>query len=250
MQNCCAIAAATNSEINAHADVGIGDVTVNAGKGHLPISGGGGLLETIGRALDAAVHGGDSVGAGASIGPNRNYSAGGANVVPFPMVNPYRPAVKTGAPITALTAFPKRFTSEVEVDSSGIPDDEQAGFSGLGSLGLSLAPYEDVYQSSSPTKLQTILGTIQATLPATIQALRATPTNIYPSQTYNPYSTSGSVYPDMGRAGAGADIGASAGAAVGNVGDTISGIVARHPFLVLGAGAALLLLFMNPPRRR
>lgn len=128
-----------------------------------------------------------------------------------------------------------------------------AGFSGLGSLGAwgggggileSVSSY-----SSGPTKLQTVLGTIQATLPATIAALRANPNNLYSSQSFNPYAP-GQYTATAGGGGAGADIGGQAGAAVGNIGDTVSNIVAQHPYLVLAGGAALVLLFMSPPRRR
>jgi len=222
----------------------------------------GGLLERVGAALDRAIHGGD---ASSASGPSLSQYAPGAvsrwrqggNIVQFPMVNPFKPIVKTGSPVTALTAWPKRFTYEVPPDPAGTPDDEQGGLSGLGdaALGAAWDEFDPGYPSyslpSSPSKLQTVLGTIQATLPATIQALRAQPANIYPGQVYNPYaSNAGGYYPGQQRNGAGADIGASAGAAVGNVGDTVSGIVARHPFLVMGGGLALLLLFMNPPRRR
>lgn len=207
-----------------------------------------GIAQTVAAAVDNAVHGGDSgyasgvTGAGGG-GMIRPSAPSGAQVIAFPMVNPYKPAVQTGVPIPGLTA-PPRYTRIVRTLPDAIPDD-QIGMSGLG-----LAPFDEGVYASNPTKLQTILGTIQATLPATIQALRAQPANIYPGSMYNPYATNaGGMYP--GSTGTpGADIGASAGAAVGNVGDTIGGIVARHPYLVLAGGAALLLLFMNPPRRR
>ncbi len=253
------------------ADVGTIDtkpITIGGVKVNVPRSGKG-LLQQIGEALNNAIHGGDAGSAGRGVGADRaarSYS-GGANVIPFPMVNPFKPVVNTGAPVTALTAFPDRFTYEVEGSVNGSePDDEQSsldGFSGLAGLGYSWADFGQALPSpletwggsgitSGPTKLQTILGTIQATLPATIQAIRAQPSNIFPGTSYNPYTTNypGATYPGGDPRSAGADIGASAGAAVGNVGDTIGGIVARHPYLVLGGVAAVLLLFMNPPRRR
>ena len=52
-----------------------------------------------------------------------------------------------------------------------------------------------------------------------------------------------------GSQGAGADTGASVGSAVGNIGDQIFGVVARHPFATLLAGAGALLLFLPSPRR-
>lgn len=212
-----------------------------------------GLLDTIKTAIDNAVHGGNSgfANGGGSGRALTGAGAGGSGnkVIPFPMVNPFKPVVKTGVPVPGLTADP-RHVYYVGPDGSGVPDDEQfAGLSGLGSLGFTWADLNPGYPEYSvqPTKLQTILGAIETTLPATIQAFRASPQNIYP---YNPYSTTGSVYPQQQyQQGAGADIGATAGAAAGNVADSFGSIVQRHPYLVLGAGAALLLLFMNPPRR-
>jgi hypothetical protein len=205
-----------------------------------------GLLAKIGEAIDNAIHGGDG-SAGAQAG-----SAGGSglvnnlNPVPFPMVNPFRPLVQTRDPIPALTAFPNRFTYKVPAVPGAEPDDEQSSLDGgfSGPTGISLP--------SGPSKLQTILGTIQATLPATIGALRAQPANIFPGQTYNPYaSNAGGAYPGQGVTQGGvANIGAQAGAAVGNLGDTFGNIVAQHPYLILAGGAALVLLFMSPPRRR
>ena len=221
-----------------------GSISTRGGGGGAPR----GLLERVGAALDQAIHGGDSSVQGAGAGSGGS----GSNIIPFPMVNAYKPAIQSRAPISGLTAFPVgvRVVPDESAQTTGIPDDEQ-GFSGLGGLGL--GPFDagafDEYPTvSSGGKLQTVIGGIAAILPATIQAIRANPSNIYPTQVYNPYNTAGSVYP--GQQGAGADIGARTGAAVGNIGDTFSNIVTQHPLLVLGAGAALLLLFMNPPRRR
>lgn len=218
----------------------------------------GELLETIKRAVDNAIHGGNSgyangAGVGASSSDNAGYLGGSGNVIPFPMVNPFKSITKTNVPIPGLNRNP-RHVYYLPPDPSGVPDDEQ--FAGLGSLGATWSEFDPGYPGYSlePGKLQSILGTIQATLPATIQAIRAQPANIFPGTSYNPYApgNAGGVYPGMQQPyrGAGADIGASAGAAAGNVADSIGGIVQRHPLLVLGAGAAVLLLFMNPPRRR
>ncbi len=219
-----------------------------------------GLLETIGAAIDNAVHGGDSGYAQGGSAGGGGYA--GPNPIPFPMVNPFKPVVQTGSPVTGLTAFPDRFTYSIESEGSE-PDDEQSslnGLSGMGDLGYSWSDFGQHWAggplttvSSGPSKLQSILGAIQGTLPATIQAFRAAPNNIYPS-TYNPYtSAAGGAYPSEyggGQPQAGANIGAQAGAAVGNIGDTFGNIVAQHPYLVLGGIAAAVLLFMNPPRRR
>lgn len=218
-----------------------------------------GLLAAIGRAFNNAVHGGDSGFVGQGGGGNltgAGSGGSGAKVVPFPMVNPFKPVVQTRVPVPGLTAHPRHIYS-VAPDGSGIPDDEQ--FAGLAGFGgdLGFVPplgtgggWEVINSGSgSPSTLQTIVGGIQATLPATIQAFRAAPTNIFPGNTYNPYATNaGGMYPGS-QPGAGADIGATAGAAAGNVADSFGAIVQRHPYLILGAGAALLLLFMNPPRR-
>ena len=53
-----------------------------------------------------------------------------------------------------------------------------------------------------------------------------------------------------GAQGAGADTGANVGAAVGNIGDQFFGIVTRHPFATLLAGAGLLLWVLPSPRKR
>lgn len=214
-----------------------------------------GLLGQIGEALDRAIHGGDSLQAQRLIDNAARTFSGGANVIPFPMVNPFKPVIATGAPVTGLTRWPKRFTYEVESTGSE-PDDEQSGLSGLGyswaDFGAGLQWPEA--SSSSPSRLQTILGTIQATLPATIQAIRAQPSNIFPGTSYNPYTTNypGATYPGStpGTGNAAEDIGAGVGRAADTLGGTVSRFVTEHPYLVIGGGAALFLLFMNPPRRR
>lgn len=241
---------------NGGAVPGLGNGPGGSGLGSANAPGGGGvpqsagdLLQRIGAALDQAIHGGASRGSfarRANVIPFRN----GFNPVPFPMVNPFKPVVKTRSPVTALNRFPDRFTYSVPA-GDGEPDDEQNSFNGFGALTFdspaSQAGFAELFGSSSPSKLQTIVGGIATTLPATIQAFRASPQNIYPASGYGLYGSNvGGPYPNQ----AGADIGASAGAAVGNVGDTIGGIVARHPYLVLAGVGAAILLFMNPPRRR
>ena len=231
--------------------------SVNVGGVQIPRTAKG-LLQKIGEAIDNAVHGGDS---GSSAGSGSNTGAGSAgfrsNPVEFPMVNPFRPIVRSGSPVTALTAWPKRFTYKVPdlTDAGQEPDDEQSSFDGLGFI----APEGDSWPTgialpSGPSKLQTILGTIQATLPATIGALRAAPANIYPGQGgyQNPYAPgAGQIYGTGNvTGGAVANVGSQVGGAVGNLGDTFSNIVAQHPYLILAGGAALVLLFMSPPRRR
>lgn len=227
---------------------------------------GGGLFDRIGDAIrDAVTPGGgagDSGGGGGAGGSHLLYGGGG-NVVPFPMADPYKPVRKARVPVTGYTRWPGKYNvlgdrfygiEPAPIAVEGPDGDKVATFSGLGGLGFgpdifttpSTFPTGIQLPSSNPGTLQTILGTIQATLPATIMAIRATPSNIYPQAGYNPAYQQAPVYYN----GAGADIGARAGAAAGNIGDAIGGIVANHPYLVLAGGAALLLLFMNPPRRR
>lgn len=233
--------------------VNIGGVRVN-----MPRSGGG-LLQQIGEALNQAVHGGDSLQAQRLIDSAARTYSGGANVVPFPMVNPYKPVMQARIPVSGLTRFPQRFTYEVE-NADSEPDDEQSsldgvdsGLSGLGLYDAELGPPPPIpiYRpaSNSSGTLQNILSAIQGTLPATIQAFRAQPSNIYPN-TYNPYQTSGSAYPGEGTGRAAENVGAGVGRAADTLGGTVSRFVAEHPYMVIAGGAALALLFMNPPRRR
>ncbi len=216
-----------------------------------------GLLQQIGEALDNAIHGGDggAISRQERSGGNRGFQSR-SNPIPFPMVNPFKPVVETRSPVTALTAFPNRFTYKVKSEDGREPDDEQSSLDGLGfnpfdpGQGGWSGENSGISLPGSGSKLQTVLGTIQATLPATIAAFRASPQNIYPGSSYNPYAPSAQQYGQGATGGAVADVGAQAGAAVGNVGDTIGNIVAQHPYLVLAGGAALVLLFMSPPRRR
>lgn len=252
-------------------------VTVGGVQVNVPRSPGG-LLSQIGAALDQAVHGGDSATAQGLVESAARTYSGGANVVPFPMVNPYKPVVAAGIPVSGMTAWPKRFPYKVADTGGGEPDDEQSSFDGLsgGATGLSLGdgntglgaaideiglpPPVPVYRSSGST-LQTILGTIQATLPATIQAIRAQPSNIFPGTTYGPYATNaGGTYPGSqaippegyyyDQSGSLRKVGSAVGGAVGSVGQSLMDFVRTNPLLVLGGGVALVLLFMNPPKRR
>lgn len=240
---CCATA--TNGKggtISAGGGVNVGGTDAN------------GLLDRIARALDAGVHGGDSImGAGGGANSASGGGNAGGNVIDFPMVNPYKPLLKTRVPVAGLNTFPrvdndivnigygvKMFNARGEKDEPLPPDTESLGF---------LDPAETTPRGiglpQQPSNLQLILGTIASTLPATISAIKKQP--YYAPGTGGTYTASGQqVYQGQ----AGADIGAQAGAAVGNIGDTFGNIVAQHPYLILAGGAALLLLFMSPPRRR
>ncbi len=244
---------------NGNAGYGVNTKPVNIGgvQVNVPRSPGG-LLAQIGEAFNQAVHGGDS-GAQQLINSAARTYSGGVNVVPFPMVNPFKPVLATGAPVTALNRFPNRFTRQVENTSGGEPDDEQSSLDGLGAIEdiIGPPPLPPIYvprTSSGPSTLQTILGTIQGTLPAAIQSLRAQPSNIFPGTSYNPYTTNypGATYPGSvpTTTGPAAGVGAGVGSAVDTLGGTITRFVAEHPYIVIAGGAALFLLFMNPPRRR
>lgn len=252
--------------------VNVGGVQVNVPRSP------GGLLAQIGNALDQAIHGGDGNAARALINNAARTYSGGAKVVPFPMVNPYKPVVTAGIPVSGMTAWPKRFPYKVADTGGGEPDDEQSSFDGLsgGATGLSLGdsnmglgaaideigppPPIPVYRSSGSGTLSTILNAIQTTLPATIQAFRASPSNIFPGTTYGPYTTNaGGMYPGSqvapegyyyDQSGSLRKVGSAVGGAVGSVGQSLMDFVRTNPLLVLGGGAALVLLFMNPPRRR
>lgn len=277
---CCAKSAgACNIGGNGGLGTGLGPVVGSAGQ----TFGGGGdnrtIVQKIADANDQAIHGGDSVsGAGGGFNSGAGGSAaGGGNVIDFPMVNPYKPAFDAREPIPGATAWPiKRLhlVRNVNVPASTVvnnrgsetrqddapqpePEDEQSGsLSGFGFLepesgGISIP--QPVFVPQQPSALQSILTTIQSTLPATIAAARANPGNISGS-IYGPYGTAGSIYPNQVpvnvAGGTGASIGAQTGAAFGNIGDTFTNIVAQHPYLTLGAVGALILLFMNPPKRR
>jgi hypothetical protein len=226
--------------------VNVGGVRVNVPRSP------GGFLSQVGEALDKAIHGGDS---GTSQGLTDRVSRGfanGGNIIPFPMVNPFKPVIATGAPVTALTRFPNRFTYKVD-SVEGEPDDEQSSFDGLSGIsGLGL--YDEILgpppvMTYRPSTLQTILGTIQTTLPATIQAFRASPQNIYSGSNY-PGTEGAIVTTSAGSGQAAENVGAGVGRAADTLGSTLSRFVTDHPYLVIGGGAALVLLFMNPPRRR
>lgn len=241
---CCAVATNGSGGINVGGSIGGGSGAGNAG--------GGGILDRIARALDTGIHGGDS---GSVVANSAQGSAArGGNVIDFPMVNPYRPLLQTRVPVAGLNAFPRvndvanigyrvdTFNARGERDDPLPADTESLGF-----LDPSESLPSGIGLPRQPSNLQLILGTIASTLPATISALKKQP--YYAPGTGTQYSTPGYTT-EGGYNQPGANIGAQAGAAVGNVGDTISNIVAQHPLLVLAGGAALVLLFMSPPRRR
>lgn len=248
-----------------------------------------GVAAKVEQALQAALHGAQSVSGDGGRGYGGASMIGmGAQVIPFPMVDPYSPIRRAGRPpVPGYTAFPapevniqpnrnRRVARIVyrEVSEPGrrvshfnTRGDEPVGapavdrdISGFGDLteqipsGISLEdPSFNGLGSLGETKLQTILGTIATTLPATVSAFKGKP--YYPAQ--NLYGQGGQAgyteYPQgavpvSGRAAE--DVGAGVGRAADTLGDTVSRFVSEHPYLVIGGGAAIVLLFMNPPKRR
>lgn len=162
--------------------------------------------------------------------------------VPFPMIDPFAPAINTG------TRFPRVTTQR--------PGRKYYGLNG----GMGLFDPPDTVTSQGVTlpgtsTLDRIFADIRGILPSIPAIISASKSQPY----YNPaqltaqqqqtlygvplsqgqYSTAGIT-----------SVGAQTGAALGNLGDTFGAIVAQHPYLTLGVGAALVLWFMNPPRRR
>lgn len=188
--------------------------------------------------------------------------------LPVAMVNPYGPIRDTGSPVAGINA-----------PYGHLRDQRQYGFAGFEVVDFSgakafqpLAGWQEAIEeaarnaadatrprvvgsrietspSPSPSRLEMILRTIQTTLPATISAVRKQP-YYDPAASLSSQTVYGQQLPYSATAGAGSDIGAQAGGALGNIGDTFGRIVAEHPYLTLAAGAALVLLFIQPPRRR
>lgn len=229
-----------------------------------PAPPGGSFLERVEQAVQAAVHPNSPIRVASDSG------VVGSNVVPFPVVSPYRPLTATRAPIAGLTAFPNKgyhFNSEANADFNRNGDDpndfippghESLGFIdpvGTAPIGVGLDEY-----SPMGMKWEGIIGQITQTTPAIISAVRGQP-YYDPSQNVNPQlspatqavlastrpAPEGYYYDDRGSL---RQIGSEVGGAVGSVGQSVSDFVQRNPLLVLGGGVALVLLFMTPPRRR
>lgn len=213
---------------------------------------GGSFLEQLEQVIQEAVHPDSAiVSSGASRAGTSSFPSSGSNVIPFPVVSPYRPITQTRSPVAGLNAFPKSgyyFNGEPvnEFNVQGDEDSEVPGYeslSGLGSFGM---------------KWEGVIGQITQTVPGVISAFKG---NQYydPSQNMNPqlqqtlqqYSHAPApegYYYDQ--SGALQRLGASVGAGAGNIAQGLSDFVTENPLIVLAGGAALFLLFMKPPSRR
>lgn len=268
-QECCATSVGLDYDGGLQIGDSVADIKVmrrpiGSGRGGRPSrsGAGGGILQKLADAVQDAVHPG-SVTDAASYPGGGMMPQSGAQVIPFPVISPYRPLTATRVPVTGLIAFPHSgyyFNGEPIMDFNGQNENDNTrpgkenladswGFSGLG---FTEGPQTGYSLPSSPSKLQTILGAITTALPTTISALKSQPYyNPNTAQTMIYGGPQGSTQPlGPGLGGAGADIGSQAGAAVGGIGDSIANIVNQHPLLILAGGAALLLLFMKPPSRR
>lgn len=244
------------------------------------VSGGGsstGIVERVANAIDDAVHneGQGSDGRGGSAGASGGYVGSGGQVIDFPMVNPFKPIIRTRSPFPGINADGRFPNKQLQTVAAGIPsvrdvtnfnysvktfntrgtedtklpgDTDLENFGGLGGFGFNFEQ-QGVSLPGSGSNLQAILNAITtglATVPAIISARKKQP---YYDPNAGQYPQSGA-YGQPGYGQAGANVGSQVGGAVGNVGDTLGNIVAQHPYLVLAGGAALVLLFMSPPRRR
>lgn len=170
--------------------------------------------------------------------------------VPFPMVDPYAPVVEMRAPVTGLDAWPyRKRLGKRYYGLSGLGfgpdifDDPGVGSTTISSQGVRLP--------STPSTLSTILTSITqglATIPAIISAGKQQPYYNPAQLTQQQQTLYGQPVRTAGQPIT--SIGAQTGAALGNLGDTFGQIVAQHPYLVMGGGLALLLMFMKPPGRR
>jgi hypothetical protein len=209
--------------------------------------------------------------------------------VPFPMKDPYGPVVRAGIPVPGLTRWPgremlgrhyygvdtdetpqnntttlpgmvKAFNAEpVTVVNAG--DSEVAGFAGfadsvLVDLGLESPTPVDPAQATGGIDWAAIINAGIHTAPAIIQAAEGGGT---PNGFYNAGSPVSQIIPaGYTRNSAGQLIPiSSAGQLAGGLGvaaatgiNSISTFVQKNPLVILGAGLAVMLLFMKPPSRR
>lgn len=186
--------------------------------------------------------------------------------VPFPMVDPYRPVSRARVPVSGYNRFP--VPRPLGRKYYGLSGDGKRGFRGMGGDSGGGAPFILVPGDGPPTwdapeiirqgvtlprqqsTLQAILNAILPAAPAIISAARGNPyynpAQLVPAQ--QPVQT---VYgTQVGNAQGLTSAGATAGAAVGNLGAAAMQIITENPLLVLGAGVGLVLLFKESPRRR
>jgi hypothetical protein len=244
------------------------DVTVTRKRARRVNRQGGSFMERVERAIQEAVHP-DSVASG---GPGSAYasdSAAGQEAIAFSVVSPYRPLTATRVPVAGLTAFPQDgyyFNGEPDRDFNNNGDDpsaqvppghESLGFiDPIGNTPVGIGLNADAF-SPLGMKWEGIIGQITQTVPAIISSAKgkayydpsgnANPQLVPRIETVATAAPEGFYYDERGTL---RQIGSNVGGAVGNIGQSISDFVQANPLLVLGGGAALVLLFMRPPGRR
>ncbi len=166
--------------------------------------------------------------------------------VAFPMVDPFAPAIETGSPMTAamVPARGRRYyglNGGMGFGPDLFPEDAPVSGQGVSLPG-----------TSGIDRIFADIGKLLPSIPAIISASKSQPyynpqpTTVYgtplrtalqPGQTYN---ADGSL----------SNVGANVGASLTNTFNSLAAFVATNPLIVLGGGAALFLLFRDPPRRR
>lgn len=239
----------------------------NGNAASLPDASGSPSSSLVSRGMAAS----DADGSVIVSGDGGAYGSGARREVPFQMVNPFRPIVRTRSPVTGLNAWPIRKIGDryYSFGRQGVQEFRPFGSLGQDDFGpgdivgqtpgpaLPGVPVSYSYPSEfpqGPSTLQSILATIQTTLPATISALKKQPY-------YNPAGSLQSVYSapsgfirdasgQLIPTGSAASAGAGLGAGVAQLANSLTAFVTQNPLLVMGGGVALLLFFREPPRRR
>jgi hypothetical protein len=226
--------------------------------------------------LPAAALGSGNPGCGPDVA--RTTTPGGPRTiqgreVPFPMHDPYGPVNKAGVPVPGYNEWPPRanvmgktfygLSGQAAALRQKRAQSEDRGLSGFSIFDGGGAFSDTGFLPGTPglgsglpggggsSIWQSILSTIQSTLPATISAIKKQP--YYPPGYGIQQPGGGVVYGADGSivsTGSAAASGAQLGAGLANVGNSLSSFVAANPLLVLGGAVALFLLFKEPPRRR
>lgn len=279
-----AVAACCNKDVGLEFDGGlqVGDSVADIQVVRMPernsatMQSGNSFIQRLENAIQGAVHpdslSNDSTSNSYNTDGSGSYTST-AQVIPFPVVSPYRPLTATRVPIEGLTAFPRKgyyFNGESSADFNVNGNDEHERLPpGHESLGfadpIKSAPQgigleQDNY-SPLGMKWEGVIGQVIQGVPAIIGAAGGNP-YYDPSQSSNPQlfpatpvtaattrqaAPEGYYYDERGTL---RQVGSAVGGAVGNIGQSLSDFVTQNPLLVLGGGVALVLLFMKPPSRR